>query len=89
MPYNSSFKDKIVYSNVNFQKILTFYLFNCPVLGISVRAKTFSDYGWEGSSKFSKLKSQLLKAASNDLSSQYYPCEKAELPPPNSRCGTD
>lgn len=52
--------ESIPVKDSNFQKILNFYLFNCPVVytqkrnkkvikkAVSERAKTFIDQGWEG-----------------------------------------
>ena len=60
-------------------RILDFYLFNCPVDGVSFRGKKFSDYGFKGNTAFSSLKKQLLKDASPSLSNNYKPCKKSEL----------
>lgn len=63
----------------NFQKIIDFYLFCCPVLGRSHRGKTFEEYGWKGSTQFSQLKTKILSVASSSLKGNYHPCKKEEL----------
>lgn len=77
--YKKSFDNKIVFSSNNFQKILDFYLFRCPVEGTSFRSIGFEKYGWKGAKQFAYLKKALLKAANSDLASNYYPCKKDEL----------
>lgn len=67
-------------SDKKFQKILAFFLFECPTPGTSQRAKNFSQLGWSGSPQFSNLKKRLIKAATSSLRSNYYPCKKDELP---------
>lgn len=42
--------------NENLQKILKFYLLECPVPGVNSRGKDFEDYGFRGSAAFGKLK---------------------------------
>ena len=66
-------------SNKNLLKIIDFYLFNCPVPGISQRGNKFADYGFCGSAKFSKLKSAMLDHATASLKENYRPCKKSEL----------
>ena len=56
------FMSKIAFDN-NFNKILTFYLFECPVEKVSRRGQTFKQIGWKGSSRFQMLE-RLLKGAS-------------------------
>lgn len=83
-------------SDRNLQKILKFYLLNCPVPGRSVRGKTFCEYGFVGTSSFSKLKKALLKASNGNLRNNYNPVKKEDLErkyaevetigPPNEYC---
>ena len=61
-----------------FQRILEFYLFNCPVEGTSIRAKTFSEQGWVRG-RFQTLKSQMLSCATQELKQRYKPCKSSEL----------
>lgn len=77
--YYKEFDKKYPITDKNFQKILSFFLFECPTPGISQRAKNFSELGWKGSPQFSNLKKRLLKAATNSLNKHYHPCEKKEL----------
>lgn len=60
-------KKKVYSSTVvfdkNFQDIVQFYLFECPVDGVSHRGTIFKNLGWYGSSRFQMLE-RLLKAAS-------------------------
>lgn len=78
--YKKSFDNKIVLDNKNFQKILNFYLFECPVDNSSYRGLKFRDYGWRKSPAFSKLKNKMLKAwVAGNLKKNYYPCKKDEL----------
>ena len=60
------FESKNVYSNKNFQRILDFYLFNCPVENTSVRSKTFNEYGWE-TKHFSVLSKKLRNASDSKI----------------------
>ena len=78
-PYNKTFTDKIYLSNSNLQRILKFFLFECPVPGTSVRGKKFVDYGIEGKPAFSKLKKEMLASATTSLKDNYKPCTKDEL----------
>lgn len=66
-------------SDNKLQKIVQFYLFECPVEGKSFRGKTFEEYGYYGASSFSKLKKVLLNAGTASLKKNYYPCAKNEL----------
>lgn len=66
-------------SDRNLQKIINFYLLNCPVEGISFRGKKFGDYGFSGSIPFSKLKKSMLAVASESLSKNYFPCKMDQL----------
>ena len=77
--YIKSFDNKIAMNSSNFQKILEFYLFRCPVEGTSFRGVPFRKYGWVGTKQFAKLKKLLLSSAATDLTSNYYPCKKEEL----------
>lgn len=77
--YKKTFDNKISFNSRNFQKILEFYMFNCPVEGTSFRGVGFLEHGWKGPKQFSALKKELLKAASTSLSSHYHPCKKGEL----------
>lgn len=77
--YKKTFDNKIAMNNSNFQKILQFYLFRCPVEGTSFRGVSFSKHGWSGAKQFAKLKKSLLSSSSTDLASNYYPCKKEEL----------
>lgn len=77
--YKKTFDNKIVLSNTNFQKILEFYLFQCPVDGTSQRGVTFKTHGWYGSTQFAQLKKRMLVAASDIFSSYYFPCTKEQL----------
>lgn len=75
---NEKFEDSIPLAAKNFQKILSFYLFGCPVEGTSIRADTFAQRGWKGS-QFSTLKACMLEVATPELKQRYFPCVKCEL----------
>lgn len=77
--YYKEFDKKYPISDKTFQKILSFYLFECPTPGKSKRAKDFSQLGWRGSPQFSNLKKRLLSASTPSLQSNYYPCKKDDL----------
>ena len=62
-----------------FQRIISFYLFECPTPGKSQRAKTFAKLNWNGISQFSNLKKRLLASATPSLKNNYYQCKKEEL----------
>ena len=77
--YNKNCDSKLKLEDVSFQKIIKFYLFECPVPGKSSRGLKFKDFGWIGSPKFSKLKKEMLGAATESLRKNYHPCSKDEL----------
>lgn len=60
------------------QEIIKFYLFECPVPNTSHKSRTFEELGWKGSSKFLKLRKEMMKVSDN-LNGHYYPCKKNEL----------
>ena len=78
--YYQEFDGPIKLEDKNFQKIIDFYLFNCPVEGKSVRGKKFKDYGFSKSAPFKALKKAMLSVASASLSKNYLPSRKNELP---------
>ena len=94
--YKKTFDDDLSISNKNLQKILKFYLFECPVPKKSVRGKKFSDYGIIGKSSFSKLKKKMFDSATLSLRKHYKPLDKSQLEqefisalsitPPNEYC---
>ena len=77
--YKKQFDNGIPYSNKNFQKIVDFFLFECPVPGKSWRGKSFKEYGLSGAPAFASFKKQMLLAASDSLKSNYKPCKKCDL----------
>lgn len=78
--YKKTFDNNISLNNKNFQEIIRFYLFECPVDKISHRGLKFSQYGWKGSPAFGKLKKEMLSVASSgNLKNNYHPCKKDEL----------
>lgn len=79
MKYDTKFVTPKRISNSNFQKILMFYLFECPVAGKSQRGKTFEQFGYTGVSSYGALKKELLNAATPSLSKNYMPSNKNEL----------
>ena len=66
-------------SDKNLQKIIQFYLIECPVEGKSHRGLKFKDYGYVGASSFSKLRKNLLATSSRSLKKNYFPSKKDEL----------
>lgn len=79
MKYDQSYKFPTNLSNKNLQRIILFYLIECPVEGKSQRGKTFREYGYIGSPSFSSLKKNLFSLATPSLRSNYHPCKKEEL----------
>ena len=79
MKYNTEFTTPKSLTNSNFQKILMFYLFECPVAGKSQRGKTFEQFGYAGASSYGTLKKELLNASTPSLSKNYMPSDKNEL----------
>lgn len=77
--YNKAFDNTLALSSRKLQEITRFYLFQCPVDGISFRAQTFKEHGWYGQVQFAQLKRKMLEAASSSLIHHYYPCTKNEL----------
>lgn len=52
--------ETIVEFDENFQEIIQFYLFECPIEGVSHRGKTFKEMNWRGSSRFQMLERLLI-----------------------------
>ncbi|MDD7122525.1 MAG: hypothetical protein PUH81_07590 [Clostridiales bacterium] len=75
---DEKFNDTIPLNTKNFQKILLFYLFNCPAADTSIRADTFAQRGWK-KELYSTLKSDMLNAATPNLRKHYCPCTKDNL----------
>lgn len=86
MKYDQSYKYPTNLSNRNLQKIIQFYLLECPVEGKSHRGKTFREYGYIGASSFSKLKNKLIDSATPSLRQNYFPCKKEELNDSFKKC---
>lgn len=79
-------KHEIPITNKNFNKIVNFYLMECPVVGKSYRGKSFYEKGWRGTSQFAKLKKEMLDSAETELSKNYYPSNKCELTENFKKC---
>lgn len=77
--YYKRFDKRYPITDRKFQKVLSFFLFECPTPGTSQRAKSFNELGWSGSPQFSNLKKRLLNSATSSLRANYYPCKKTEL----------
>lgn len=84
--YKTEFIEPKALSNSNLQKILQFYLLECPVQGKSFRGKTFKNYGYIGSAAFGVLKRKLLGAATPSLLNNYMPSSKNELADNFKKC---
>ncbi|MDE6036272.1 MAG: hypothetical protein K2G36_10230 [Ruminococcus sp.] len=69
--------NKINYTD-NFKKIITFYLFECPVEDVSKRGKTFKQIGWKGSSRLRMLE-RLLKNCTSINEENWIICDKSEV----------
>lgn len=66
-------------SSKNLQKIINFYLLECPVPDRSFRGKTFSELGFNGRTAFGWLKQEMLHAADPSLRENYFPCQREAL----------
>lgn len=84
--YKTNFSEPRNISNSNLQKILQFYLLECPVEGKSKRGKTFKELGYSGRKSFGNLKNEMLKCATPSLSNNYIPCKKDELQDNFKKC---
>lgn len=62
----TTFNSKNIYTNKNFQRILNFYLFECPNQHMSVRSRSFHELGWP-KKYFSGLQLKLRKASNPDI----------------------
>lgn len=65
--FNPNHKQK----DPNFESILNFFLWSCPVEKTAYLAKTFSDYGWCGGNRFKVLKQKLQSASSKEIPFKY------------------
>ena len=77
--YDMTFKTSIKLSDKKLQKILQFYLIECPVEGVSFKGKSFKEYGYADRNSFGRLKKQLLDSATSSLAKNYFPSLKSEL----------
>lgn len=77
--YYKKFDKSFPITDKKFQKILSFYLFECPTPNKSQRATTFEQLGWRGRAAFSSLRKKILASSSLSLKENYYPCSKDEL----------
>lgn len=77
--YRIDYSVAIPMSNKNLQRIIKFYLFECPVKGKSVRGKKFEDYGITKSPAFSALKKSMMENATLSLRKNYKPFVKGDL----------
>lgn len=84
--YCTDFIEPSSISNKKLQRIIQFYLFECPVEGKSQRGKDFNQLGYNGSPSFSRLKKHLLEAATPSLKKNYMPSKKEELPSNFKKC---
>lgn len=73
--YKNDYKSKIVFTNKAFQKILTFYMFECPVYDTSVRGKKLCDYGWNSSALLCTLVRSMKNIASKSFKDNYHACQ--------------
>lgn len=69
--------EKIVYSD-EFEKIITFFLFECPVEKVSHRGEDFQELGWKGSSRLQMLE-RLLKGCTEIAEEKWICCHKSEV----------
>lgn len=67
----------ISYTN-NFKKILTYYLFECPIESTSARGTLLLEYGWKGSSRLSML-ARLMQAIAEIDDSDWVTCLRNEV----------
>lgn len=94
--YYNQFDIPTSISDNNLQKIIQFYLFECPVPDKSARGKKFADYGFRGQKPFATLKKVMLASATQSLKANYLPCKQEKLEanyrlieavsPPNEYC---
>lgn len=94
--YVKDFSSSIPLTNKKFQKILQFYLFECPVAGVSVKGVDFDAYGIRKKG-FEKLKKKMFCKATPSFRNNYKACtsnrelsaylEKCKnLSPPDEYC---
>lgn len=77
--YHQKFDTPSSISNSNLQKIINFYMLECPVPETSARGKKFDELGFVGSSAFNRLKKEMISAATKSLKEYYLPCKQDEL----------
>ena len=65
---------KIPLNSRNFQKIITFFMFECPVPDVSFRGHTLKEFGWDNPNKLCLLVRLLKQSASKDFRDNYYCC---------------
>ena len=73
---NLKIHDNITYSD-NFKKIITFYLFECPVENVSARGYEFSDLGWNNT--YLKKFYYMMKDLSNIKENNWILCNINEI----------
>ena len=79
MKLKNKFDTTIKLNDSKVQRIITFYLFECPVEGKNNNdIKVFKDYGFSGIKSFSNLKKDMMENSIN-LKEGYHPCCKEQL----------
>lgn len=94
--YKKTYENKIPSTNPAFQKIINFYLFECPAENRSARGKTLAEYGWKKRWPLETLKKKLIEASVGNLDHLFFsgsPCdlsqkfkEAEKLSPCNEYC---
>ena len=95
--YSRDFSSGIPLVNKKLQKILQFYLFECPVAGVSVKGDKFNTYGIRTRKEFDKLKKKMFFHANSSLRNNYRACSSnnelssylkkcKKLSPPDEYC---
>ncbi len=74
----SKFNKKYDLSKRNFQKIIDFYVINCPVKGVSKRGTTLKDFGFHGGNVHT-LTAAMKKSGTKSLKDAFHPCEIQEI----------
>ena len=77
--YHQQFDTPSSISNNNLQKIINFYVLECPVPEKSARGKKFDELGFVGSLAFNRLKKEMINAGTKSLKKYYIPCKQDGL----------
>lgn len=78
--YKKTYDNTIPLSNAAFQKIIRFYLFECPAESRSFRGKSLAAYGWKNRWPLENLRKRMIEASVGNLDRLFFSGLPDKLP---------